>query len=499
MALNIYWAGLLILLPLVALFSGHKAIFRPFRTAKLEKEPNPHDAEVKAFRMTFLRVYLLVMGSEWLQGPYLYSLLRDEKGLDERTVATLYVATYVSAAISAFLTGYMADKFGRMTACLIFCCIHSLASVSMKFNDIKILIAGRVLGGIGLTLLWTAFESWMVTEYNARGLDRSPFQLSGMFSIMTKYNCMTAILAGVVSHYIVLALGSKTNPFIVGVGLDACAFILMLWTWNENKGTNGNNSGLGDEDGLRSDTTDYKPAKATASMLKDTRIWVLSFTSCCFEGTIFIFTFFWPETLQEAHNKDNPSHGEAIPYGVIFATFMATMVLGAISFSFFKLNVKNATTERALVFSTILPTLLLSTTLLVGASSFLIAALSKTELHSYLAFLLLELCNGIYVPSIAYHRSMIVDDSHRTLIYGLMNIPLFIFVVVALYTASNNGEEHRQTVFVSSAVLLLVAAVATALGLGISSIRPGFLRIWNKNTDDINLAEKDELEPSTLH
>lgn len=147
----------------------------------------------------------------------MYSLFRDEKGLDERTVASLYITTYASAAVSAFLTGYLADRLGRRTACLVFCGVHSLASISVKFDAIGVLIAGRVLGGIGLNLLWTVFESWMVTEYNTRDLEESSFPLSSMFGIMTKYNCMTAILAGIIGYCIVLASGSKTDPFLAGV------------------------------------------------------------------------------------------------------------------------------------------------------------------------------------------------------------------------------------------------------------------------------------------
>ncbi|KAI2472697.1 MFS general substrate transporter [Annulohypoxylon bovei var. microspora] len=490
MALNIYWIGLFILIPVVVLLVGYKVILRLFWTTKF-KEENAQYVEARKFRRTFLRVYLVVMGSEWLQGPYLYSLFRDEKGLDERTVATLYVATYISAAVSALWTGYMADKFGRRTSCLIFCGIHSLASISVKFNDIRILVAGRILSGIGLNLLWTVFESWMITEYNSRKLDQRSFPLSSMFSIMTKYNCITAIIAGVVGHCIVLASGSKTDPFIVGVVLDVCGVLLMLWTWNENKGNNNGDSSLCDEEGLRSDTADDKPPQRATGGLKDMRIWVLSFASCCFEGAIFIFTFSWPGTLQAAHDREHTGDGDAIPYGVIFATFMATMVLGTMIFGFLTRNAKLETVEQVPVLSAVLPTLVLGTAFFVGALSFLIAAFSKTELHSYVAFLLLEFCNGVYIPSMAYHRGMIVNDSNRAMIYGLMNIPLFIFVVIALYATSNNGVEHRQTLFASSAVLPLIAALAVVLGFGMRVVRPGFSQI---KTDEVELMEKDKIE-----
>ncbi|OTA84892.1 hypothetical protein M434DRAFT_82940 [Hypoxylon sp. CO27-5] len=400
--------------------------------------------EAKQFCKTFLRVYLVVMASEWLQGPYVYSLFREEKGLEEREVASLYIATYVSAAFSAFLTGYMADRFGRKTACLVFCGIHSLASSSVKFDAMWILIMGRVLSGIGLNLLWTSFESWMITEYNARALDQSSFPLSSMFSIMTKYNCMTAILAGAVGYCIVLTSGSKSNPFIVGVCLDAVAALLILYTWNENNGVSGIYESCGGQDGLDCDTTDEMPDKQAISTLRDPRIWVLSFASCCFEGVMFIFTFFWPGTLQGAHGTEHSDHDDNTPYGVIFASFMAAMVLGAMIFSFFIRNTNSATIERSTTIGAVLPTLLLGSALFLGASSFLIAALFEAEQQLYSAFLLLEFCNGVYVPAMAYNRGMVVDDSSRALTYGLMNIPLFIFVVVALYTTSGNRGESTQ-------------------------------------------------------
>ncbi|KAI1415491.1 MFS general substrate transporter [Hypoxylon sp. FL1857] len=492
MALSIYWAGLLVPMPLVVLLIGHRMISRLFQRGKLQEEAAAHDVEAKEFRKTFLRVYLVVMGSEWLQSPYIYSLLREEKAIEERGVATLYIATYVSAALSAFLTGYMADRFGRKRACLAFCGIHSLASISVKFDAMWILMTGRVLSGIGLNLLWTSFESWMVTEYNARALYQSSLPLSAMFGIMTKYNCITAIFAGSISYSIVLVSGSKSNPFVVGVCLDGAAALLILWTWNENNGASCNHDSSGQDD-IGCDTTSKVLDDRAAVTLRDTRIWVLSFASCCFEGTMFIFTFFWPGSLKGAHNTEYPEHSETTPYGVIFASFMAAMVLGAILFSFFIRNANCVITERATTFGAIWPTLLLCMALFLGASSFLIAALFKAELHLYLTFLLLEFCNGVYVPAMAYHRGILVEDSRRASTYGLMNIPLFVFVVAALYTTSSNGDEHRQTVFSLSAVLLLAAAVSVALGLGMSAIRPGFSRVMNNDAHDIESVDKDEL------
>lgn len=213
----------------------------------------------------------------------------------------------------------------------------------------------------------------------------------------------------------------------------------MIWTWNENTGIGVTPDAYAYNSSLHDDTTGDDNKGAIGS-LKDMRIWVLSFASCCFEGAIFIFTFFWPGTLQEAHDREHPVDHDATPYGVVFATFMASMVLGAILFGLLTHNPRSPGIKLTQTLGVMAPTLLLGMALLISAFSFLIAAFSKAELRLFLSFLLLEACNGVYVPSMAYHRSMIVKDSSRALVYGLMNIPLFIFVIVALATTTSGDR-----------------------------------------------------------
>lgn len=76
MGLDIYWIGLLVLVPVVALVAGHETILSlAARGTSAEKkkearEVNPLDDEAAKFHRTFLQVYLLVIGSEWLQVCY---------------------------------------------------------------------------------------------------------------------------------------------------------------------------------------------------------------------------------------------------------------------------------------------------------------------------------------------------------------------------------------------------------------------------------------------
>ncbi|KAF2967858.1 hypothetical protein GQX73_g5694 [Xylaria multiplex] len=485
MGLDIYWVGLLVLVPVVAIVAGHTVILSAFRKVPTEKqEPDPLDDGARELQWTFLRVYLLVIGSEWLQNPFMYSLFRTEKTLDEATVATLYISTYVAAAVSALFTGYLTDRFGRRRACLVFCGVHSLAAVSVCFDGLAILILGRVLGGIALTLLWTAFESWLISEYNERGFAQSSLSLSSMFGIMTTSKCITAIFAGVLGHYVVLALGSKIHPFILGVALDLSAAILMIRTWRENRGINSITDEGADGD-KAAEVLEHLPSDQGTASLWDLRVWAMSFVTCCFDGTIFLFMFFWPETLQDAHDREHSDQNGTIPHGVIFASFMAIMVLGALSFNL--MTGDSNSSYRGPTRYALTPTQLLQGALIVSAICFLAAAFAREEIALFVSFLLLEVCNGIYVPSVAYHRGTIVTDDARARVYSLMNIPLFVFVIIALHAANGSGGGRWQPVFLFCAVLLLLAALVTSVFIHVGSRSPeGFAEIPSQDLAGID-------------
>ncbi|KAK8112795.1 hypothetical protein PG984_013321 [Apiospora sp. TS-2023a] len=511
--LDIYWASLLILVPCVTLVLGRNIVLRTFgrfsiytasATANSKKSIEEEDEEVNRqyaedankFRWLFLRVYLLVMGSEWLQGPYMYTLLKDEKNYSDRTVALLYMAAYISAAVSAPLTGYLADRIGRRTACLAYCAIHSLASLSVLSSMLEVIVVGRVLAGVGTTLLWSVFESWMVAEYNARGLGQgqcnSRLPLSAMYGVMTTYNCITAILAGLVAHCVVLALGSKMHLFILALILDSTAAVIILRTWTENRGESPSNRS---QQQIEDEGTE--PVESLGGRLLDSltnvRVWVLSLVSCCFEGTIFLFMYYWPGALQDAHDHStNPdaAPGHQLPFGVIFASFMAIMVLGALLFDILMARQGRSSTdgnEAAFLLQKHLPVGLLTIALLLGGLGFLGAAfLGHREVPLLCAFLLLEACNGLYVPSMGYQRSQVVSDARRASVYGFMNIPLFVFVALALIT-TNGGQvdDHRHVVFIVCAGLLFAAGLGAFVGLRVrDSPDEEYAEIKEQDTDD---------------
>ena len=53
---------------------------------------------------------LFCVGADWLQGPYAYSLYKDQYGFSERMVALFFVAGFLSAGIAAPMVGAWADQ-----------------------------------------------------------------------------------------------------------------------------------------------------------------------------------------------------------------------------------------------------------------------------------------------------------------------------------------------------------------------------------------------------
>jgi hypothetical protein len=65
--------------------------------------------------------------------------------------------------------GLYVDMYGRKMGCVLFCVLEVVINTLEHFPSLYLLLFGRVLGGISTSLLFSAFESWMVTEHRSRG------------------------------------------------------------------------------------------------------------------------------------------------------------------------------------------------------------------------------------------------------------------------------------------------------------------------------------------
>lgn len=396
-------------------------------------EPTPRArAEASSFTRLFLVVYCLVMASDWLQGPYVYSLYKDQFGLKEEVVAALFTTGFVSGGVSGYFVGQFADRYGRKTACLVFCITYSVACFSTLLPNLYALFFGRIFGGLSTSLMYSAFESWMVTEYHKRHIDQAGTSLSSMFGVMTTMNSIVAILAGVSSEWLVQVTGTKRSPFMASAGLLTMAFWLIFAFWNENYGDNHN---AGEVD---------VPAKNVLRIVfSDKRILTLGLASCFFEGSMYLFVFFWTPALKAAQSIDS---APVLPLGTIFACFMASVMLGSLGFNLFVSRYQLISHSRLL-------TIIFAT----ASSSLLVTIVVRDEALTFWSFCVFEACVGMYWPSVGYLKGRYIDDGIRARVYGMLRVPLNVFVVIAL-SLIEEGPEYRNLVFMSCSGLLVLTS-----------------------------------------
>ena len=86
--------------------------------------------------------------------------------------------------------------------------------------NMTVLFIGRIMGGISTNLLFSAFESWMVSEH--RKLKFNEKLLSSTFAISSWGNGLVAILAGFIAQY------SVTNLNYGDIGIYKCCYNKFL-------------------------------------------------------------------------------------------------------------------------------------------------------------------------------------------------------------------------------------------------------------------------------
>ncbi|KAH0290716.1 major facilitator superfamily transporter [Aureobasidium namibiae CBS 147.97] len=411
-----------------------------FRQYQTEKQDSVAEAEsgvksalgqtaIRRFKRAFFPAYALVCAADWLQGPHIYALYKYHKHLPETTVAALYASGFVAGALSASFVGQLADKYGRRNACLLYCIIYSTACFTMLSDDLLVLFAGRACGGVSTTLLYSVFETWMIAEYHDQALDAYGLSLGSMFGKMTTLSGVVAIVSGVVGDVLVNSLNSKTSPFMASIVCLGLAFAFISKRWNENYGDNASSK---DKTGESVDLS---------SVLLDPKIISIGLASCFFEGSMYMFVFFWSAALSTVHaavDFTNP-----LPFGVVFSSYMCAMMVGSIMFTL----VPPSQDKGHYILKIVLTS---------ASICLLCSILLKSEALVFWAFCLFEVCVGAYFPSMASLKGRLIQDGSRGRIYGILRLPLNLFVIAA-HSLAEEGDQHRNNVFLTCGGLLVVA------------------------------------------
>ncbi|ELT90330.1 hypothetical protein CAPTEDRAFT_161785 [Capitella teleta] len=406
------------------------------------------DAAFKAFQRTYLAVYLLAMAGDWLQGPYVYALYAHY-GMNTHDIQVLFVAGFGSSLVFGTVVGSFADKYGRRNNCIMYGVLYGLACVTKHFNNFYILMVGRLLGGIATSILYSAFESWLIYEHNKRGFE--PELLGTIFSHAVLGNSMVAIGSGVVAQQVADQFG-YVSPFDVSLCVLVVMSILIIFSWVENHG-----------DAQASTMQSY--SSAFKCILQDRKVLFLGLIQSLFEGAMYTFVLEWTPALTPAEpevsgsarsllseEEGDDGHIGVIPHGYIFAAFMVAIMIGS---SLFKLLSKWSSEESFMRFVLLTAALALLTPILYPGN----------QLFIFIGFLVFEVCVGIFWPSLSTMRGRYVPEETRATIMNFFRIPLNAIVVMILLQ-----NLSQQIIFSCCVGFLSIAVICQHLLFRISPV-----------------------------
>ncbi|KAL3080055.1 hypothetical protein niasHT_034613 [Heterodera trifolii] len=377
-----------------------------------------NDGHFLSFQRIYLAVYCLAVAGDWLQGPHVYALY-ESYWMTKHQIELLFIAGFGSSLFFGTFIGSIADKFGRKANCLLYALLYGVSCVTKHFADFNILLIGRLMGGIATSILFSAFESWLVFEHRKRGF--SDQSLKQIFANATLANSLIAILAGITAQAAANAFGFVA-PFDCAFVVLIVMALLMAFTWTEN---------YGDERANLAQTF----GEAFNTIRNDQRILCLGLAQSLFEGSMYVFVLEWTPALSRA------SETGTIPHGFIFASFMLSVMMGS---AVFNLLSQYSRPESFMRFVFLVASLLMCAPVLFPSSSTII----------FVSFALFEVCVGIFWPAMGFLRSQYIPEKTRSTTMNFFRVPLNLLVIGILW---NNF--HLDTIFKFCFCFLLLAAL----------------------------------------
>ena len=389
-------------------------------------------AGVKSLQLRFLFVFWLLRMADWLQGPYFYEVYSSKiiNGLPVSLdlVSKLFLVGFASTGLFGPWIGRLVDALGRRAGTIAFAALYTVGALSTRSALLPLLLLGRVAGGVGTSLLFSAPEAWVVGEHLKDKHDGK--YIGETFGLAYAGDALVAIAAGQLASMAAARMG-PTGPFTTSVAFLAVGSLLAALTWGENVAPAAPAQAAGGA------VAKGKPTiiDALGVMAADRRILLVGAMQALFEGAMYIFVLQWCPAIKRAIDMSAQWGGGAgtavVPFGKIFSCFMANCLLGTTLFA--------ATQKRGVRVETSAAVMMTSATLAMAAASLSAASAGASLGTLVAAFFAFEACVGMYFPSIGTLRSKYLPDTHRTVIMNLFGIPLNLIVVSVFLSIKHLG------------------------------------------------------------
>lgn len=279
---------------------------------------NELNKEFQSFRLNYLIVHIAIMLADGLQGTHLYVLYEAYNF----NVATLYATGFAAGALASPFMGPLVDRIGRRKSAVLYCLLEIMINSLEQYECLAGLFLSRIVGGITTNLLFTVFESWLVTEHRKKGFSEDKLEIILRDSVISSN--VSAIASGFLAHQLAEYFG-PVGPFEGAVFFTFIALLLVCTQWTENYGS----------DSLEAKTVGKYMEEAFSTITGSRNITKIGLIQGLSEGALMTFVFLWSPALAEFSSqipKDASvlgldSGGEPA-YGLIFGGFMACGAIG---------------------------------------------------------------------------------------------------------------------------------------------------------------------------
>lgn len=400
--------------------------------------PSPSNPAFRRFQRAFLLGYLPALAADWLQGPLLFQLLHS-RGFLRSQIAALYSCGFASNVAFGLVSGVFVDRLGRKKSCVLSSGLCSVSCLLQLSRDFLALAAGRVLAGLGTSLLFSAFESWYIHEH----LERHDFPaewIPDTFTRVALWNSGLAVAAGLAAELLAegLRLG-PVAPFLTAVPFLALSGIFAGKNWDENYG--------------KSRPCAKACGESLRGLVSEPRALLLGLVQALVESILFIFAFLWTPVLEPP----------GIPLGIAFSAFAAASAAGS---ALFRRGVTGGLRLQ--------PLRLLPGSLLLLALALLLLALALSPSADFVAVLALQLSCGLSFPAVASVRRRLERAGDAAGTARCLRLPLGLAVSLALPALPGDPAGTRRA-FGAAALAALVALGAAGGLLGTTRGDEGLL------------------------
>ncbi|CAO3589556.1 unnamed protein product [Absidia cylindrospora] len=404
------------------LFDGDRTVGSNYsnnmKTTELQKS-------FKRFQQSYLMVYLTVMGADWLQGPYLYTLYTTY-GLVFEQIAMLFLTGFLSGAFAGTILGSLADLWGRRTVCLLFCATTIAALCLRLIGIFPVLVVSHIFSGTSTALMYSVFESWYVSEHTTKGYPSA--WRSRTFAASTFLNGLVAIIAGLIANILVSFWGVRA-PYVFAIILLGLAGLMILISWSENYGESQGNHDIKMLNVLK---------QGCQVLFSNSNIIVLGAAQTFFECSMYIFVLVYTPAIESASlTYFGGNDGQKLPLGYLFSSMMFAVMCGSLTFQGIDRQASTANPHR--IIRAMPKDRLLVVSLAIACVAFCCMTYGVSSMIILgLAYHAFEFTTGLYYPSISSLKAEEIPEESRAAVMTLLRIPMNVGIAIIFWNVRNN-------------------------------------------------------------